>query len=634
MAHRHSLLRVIADLNEAYRAAAVSKAEMEALGEGSTGGLFRLDRAGQPIWLNGRARQVVEVEDAANPLAAWKAALHPTDRASMLAARRRLVQDRHELKGSYRLVRRDGRTAWIQSRVAPVRVDGEVVSFVRTSADVSQARVLRRSLNESRNRLQRITDGVPALLAYIDRHLVYRFVNGAYAARFGAEIAPRVGTTLMDVAGEGFASYRDYLEMVLSGQPAYFARRYDRLDRRDVWVDYTFTPEIQLKGDVAGFDVMGTDISGRKRMEERLFEATERAQVTLEAIGDAVITTDAQGLITHLNPRAAALLEQLPAQAIGRPVAEVVHLIDDHGQLSETSLTRALAQNRTVDMLKSRKLVLGDGTRLDIEDVAAPIHDSVGKVIGGVLVLRDVSVARVMADRMRRLAEYDPLTDLPNRMLFEDRAGQAVYRAQRQQGRMALLFVDLDGFKGVNDTWGHDAGDDLLRQVAARVQGMLRRSDTVSRLGGDEFVVLMPELTQRGRRPASGRKAGGLRAAAVLLERRGTGCGVQRRHRGVPTTAAPWASCCARPIRRCTRPSAPARAATRWRCRCALRPQRPALRRNRKSASPRPRAGAESSSGGRDSGRGGAGIKVSAGRDRRREPRPPAPARAPGPPRA
>ena len=210
-----------------------------------------------------------------------------------------------------------------------------------------------------------------------------------------------------------------------------------------------------------------------------------------------MLTTDTTGAITFLNQRAESLLLRPAMRARGMPIDSVVRLRDRHDQPSESSLMRAITEERTVDMLQPRQLLLADGTRLDIEDVAAPVRDREGHVVGGVLVLRDVSVARAVADRMRQLAESDTLTGLPNRMVFEERLKAALAHLKAGDS-LAVLYMDLDGFKAVNDAHGHAAGDELLRQFAERLLRRTRKADTICRLGGDEFVALLaPPISLR-----------------------------------------------------------------------------------------------------------------------------------------
>jgi diguanylate cyclase (GGDEF)-like protein len=155
----------------------------------------------------------------------------------------------------------------------------------------------------------------------------------------------------------------------------------------------------------------------------------------------------------------------------------------------------AIQQNRTVGLTANCILVRRDGYESAIEDSAAPIHDRDGQVTGAVIVFHDVSVARAMVLEMSHLAQHDVLTDLPNRMVLKDRLTQAISIAHRNHTQLAVLFLDLDGFKHINDSLGHAIGDRLLQSVTACLLACFRKSDTVSRQGGDEFVILLPEIT-------------------------------------------------------------------------------------------------------------------------------------------
>jgi diguanylate cyclase (GGDEF)-like protein len=156
----------------------------------------------------------------------------------------------------------------------------------------------------------------------------------------------------------------------------------------------------------------------------------------------------------------------------------------------------AMRENKTVGLTANCVLLRRDGVEAAIEDSAAPIHDRRGQVIGAVMVFHDVSATRALSLRMSRLAQYDSLTDLPNRILLNDRLTQAIALAHRHRQKLAVLFLDVDRFKHVNDSLGHVIGDRLLQSVARRLLGCVRRSDTVSRQGGDEFVILLSEINQ------------------------------------------------------------------------------------------------------------------------------------------
>jgi len=234
----------------------------------------------------------------------------------------------------------------------------------------------------------------------------------------------------------------------------------------------------------------------RKSIEDALFVEKERAVVTLNSIGDAVLCTDIFGNITYLNIVAEKMTGWLRAVATGKPLAEVFRIIDGGtGQTARDPMEMAVEQNATVGLTINCVLIRRDGYESAIEDSAAPIHDRSGRVTGAVIVFHDVSAARAMSIQMTHTAHHDTVTSLPNRLLLNDRITQSISMALRQSRPFAVLFLDLDHFKTVNDSLGHAGGDELLRSVSKRLLSCVRGSDTVSRQGGDEFAVLLPEIT-------------------------------------------------------------------------------------------------------------------------------------------
>jgi diguanylate cyclase (GGDEF)-like protein/PAS domain S-box-containing protein len=235
----------------------------------------------------------------------------------------------------------------------------------------------------------------------------------------------------------------------------------------------------------------------RNTMESALFEEKERAQVTLNCIGDAVACTDVAGKITFLNLVAEKMTGWSWQEAAGRPMADVLRIVDATSRRTISNpMESAVDRDRTVHLPSNSLLVRRDGREIPIEDSVAPIHDRVGNATGAVIVFRDVSAARAMAQQMIHSAEHDFLTGLPNRLLLSDRVSQAITLAGRRRGKLAVLFLDLDGFKNINDSLGHPIGDRLLQSIAERLVVCVRNSDTVSRQGGDEFVVLLSEVEQ------------------------------------------------------------------------------------------------------------------------------------------
>jgi diguanylate cyclase (GGDEF)-like protein/PAS domain S-box-containing protein len=230
----------------------------------------------------------------------------------------------------------------------------------------------------------------------------------------------------------------------------------------------------------------------------------ERARATLAAIGDGVIRTDRRGRIDYLNPAAEALTGWSAERARGRLAAEVFRLVDEltHQPLPDP-VSRCLAERRTICSPAHTLLLSADGAELSVRDSAAPIHDEAGNALGAVLVFQDVTDLRTMEREMSYLASHDALTGLLNRREFEARLLRAIAAVRHEEREHALLYLDLDEFKVINDTCGHLVGDEMLKQVTARLRASVRRGDALARLGGDEFGVLLEDCPlERGRQTA------------------------------------------------------------------------------------------------------------------------------------
>ena len=237
------------------------------------------------------------------------------------------------------------------------------------------------------------------------------------------------------------------------------------------------------------------DITKRKNAQATVWQEKERAQVTLESIGDAVITTDVRANVEYLNPVAEFLTGWTNAEAIGHPLEKVFHIVNEEtGITVESPIVRCLQEGRIVGLTNHTVLINKTGSTIAIEESVAPIRDRTEAVIGGVLVFRDVIYKRNLMKELAHQAHHDALTGLPNRLIFNECLNQALARAKRKRGMLSVMFLDLDHFKLINDTMGHNLGDLLLMEVAERIRQTLREGDTIARQGGDEFLVLLPEI--------------------------------------------------------------------------------------------------------------------------------------------
>ncbi len=361
--------------------------------------------------------------------------------------------------------------------------------IMATVNDITQQKEDERYMRIQQTAMEGAIDG----MAILDARGRYVYLNNAHVALFGysnsSELLGRTWRTLYE-AEEASRIEKDVFKL-LESDGKWEGETKGR--RRD---GTTFEQGVSLALLGGGIIVcVCRDISVQKAAEEALFREKELAQVTLKSIGDAVITTDTIGTVTYLNPVAESMTGWSTTDASGERLADVFHVIEAESRKpTRNPMTVALAQNRTVGLAMDCLLVDRSGMERAIEDSAAPIHDRAGDVVGGVLVFRDISETRAMALHMAHLAQHDPLTNLPNRTLLMDRVLQATMAARRGAHRIALLYLDLDDFKQINDSLGHEAGDRVLLEIADRLQSCVRATDTVSRQGGDEFVILLSEI--------------------------------------------------------------------------------------------------------------------------------------------
>ncbi len=257
---------------------------------------------------------------------------------------------------------------------------------------------------------------------------------------------------------------------------------------KDQWFLWNFHPV--LEGSMV--QAYGLDITWRKEAEEELFCEKERFLVTLNSIDDAVITVDIHESVTYLNPKAMELTGWKSIESIGRPLKQIVNLFntDSRGPLTNI-IPLAMTENRPYRQASSLFLAHRDGYVISVKYMVSPMRNRFDEVIGAVIALHDITDAKKMEQSLTYQATHDSLTNLINRPEFEKRLQQSIERARSDKIIHALLYMDLDNFKIINDTSGHVAGDQLLKQITKILEQKLRRGDVLARLSGDEFVAIL-----------------------------------------------------------------------------------------------------------------------------------------------
>jgi diguanylate cyclase (GGDEF)-like protein/PAS domain S-box-containing protein len=496
-------------------------------------------------WLKDRESRFIAVNEAFGLAVGWspEALVGQTD--SEIASDLTAQQYRHEdltvmRQGHRRIVEEEmvtvaGERRWMETIRTPIRDEGgEITGTVGIAVDITDRKQTEVRLREREAAVRQREATTRAILQAIPDLLLHHDSNGICVDVIPGETVKLIGEPNHLV---GCSAY-DYLPPDLANQRMHYVRLaqatgevqlYEQELERGGEVHYEevrLVPghnqdvlaivrdisdrkraeaeleryRLQLEDMVAARTAaLEREIAERKRIEQQLFQEKELAQVTLHSIGDAVIATDALGCVEYLNPVAERLTGWDAAAARGRSLATIFEVIDEATREPiDNPVAPILRHDRPQAIDSQSVLVARNGIPYSIDSSAAPIHNREGDTIGAVLVFRDVTRSRMLARQLSWQASHDALTRLTNRRHFEQVLSEVVQGTKLDRQQHTFCFLDLDRFKVVNDTCGHLAGDELLRQVSALLKTRVRATDTLARLGGDEFGILLQQcpLTQ------------------------------------------------------------------------------------------------------------------------------------------
>jgi len=390
-----------------------------------------------------------------------------------------------------KLLNREQQTLWVECACSVIANPANQEPYILViQRDITDRKLLETRLRSAEQQMRTVFEAMHDIV------LVCHMRAGEITSIDVAPTTPRAGRDVVDTLADETVKFLwdnagraagQYIQQVMATNEAAKYEYSCFVDGREL----SFLANISPMTENAVLWV-ARDISDRKQAEKALFQEKELAQVTLQSIGDAVITTDIQGNIYQFNPVAEQLTGWSTADAEGQPISEVFNIIhEETRQPAANPIYKALREGSTVGLAKNTVLVGRDRAEYGIEDSAAPIRDREGQIIGAVMVFHDVTHSRDLTRQLSWQASHDPLTRLINRRKLEQILLNALQTAKQKHHHHALCFLDLDQFKVINDTCGHAAGDDLLCQISKLFQQSIRTNDVIARLGGDEFAILL-----------------------------------------------------------------------------------------------------------------------------------------------
>jgi diguanylate cyclase (GGDEF)-like protein/PAS domain S-box-containing protein len=339
--------------------------------------------------------------------------------------------------------------------------------------------------------LQRAVDHeLSTVISVIDRDMRLLYVNSAFAKSFATTPEALIGKMLTELyPPEHVRDFLPYLRRAFAGERVTYDRRSRVVDSDGIWFTVALMPWRNEAGEVLGVFQSSMKVHELKLSAEALRIANERLSSHMDNSPLTVLELDEQLNITHCSSRVSVMLGHNAQTLVGQPLIRALG-VDDRDGAFASAFSRLQSGEETRNRVES-KLKHRDGEAVYCDWFNSALTDAHGKVISIMALVQDVSTRVEAAQQLLHFATHDPLTGLGNRRVLTERLSHALARAERTGEAVALLFIDLDGFKHVNDAFGHAAGDEVLCEVAQRLRGLTRQSDFVARIGGDEFVILL-----------------------------------------------------------------------------------------------------------------------------------------------
>ncbi len=427
----------------------------------------------------------------------WLDRAHPSDLTrSRELLKQHFAGELPNYEGEVRMRHRDGHWVWVldRGRVLTWTSDGKPEWMFGTHMDLTDRKRQEDNLRKSEQLLNR-TGAVAGVGGWELDLKTNELTWSAQTRRIHGvsdDYVPMLSEVLNFYEPEARPVIQAAAEQaMISGKGWDMELRLTQANGQRIWVRAVGNADLE---DGKPVRLMGAfqDVTAMRTLTAELAEQHELLSVTLQSIGDAVITTDASGLVTWLNPVAERMTGWLNAEAKRRPVGQVFHIVNEETRApTENPVAICLQQGEVAGVANQTVLISRNANEFGIEDSAAPIRNERGEILGVVLVFHDVTEQRRLSGEMSYRATHDALTGLVNRAEFETRLRRVLNKAHEERSVHALLFIDLDQFKLVNDACGHSVGDQLLQQVSKLLGEAVRARDTLARLGGDEFAVIL-----------------------------------------------------------------------------------------------------------------------------------------------
>ncbi|MGA7673344.1 MAG: PAS domain S-box protein [Nitrolancea sp.] len=421
----------------------------------------------------------------------WLNALHPDDRDHMLNEIVPRSRDA-SLQSEYRLRAIDGRYVWVRDEAILIADErGQPLYWQGFLLDITERKRAEDELLSLDEKYRSLVDNANDVIITYDASGQIIFANQMFMKRYGYDYQETMQLSVLDLVHPDDVGWvRDYFEQRGRGEavPGAYQLRTLTKDGSIVYIDVNTSPIVNADGRPAAIQAIIRDVSERHLAERLLAESEQRYRSLFYHNPDAVFSLDPSGRCLAANPACEEITGYTSDEILSRPWSAFI--VNEDLKPTLRHFTRSVrGEPQTFEVSIVRKS--GQRARLSVTTVPIMVGDQIVGIYG---IAKDETERRALEEELAHQAFHDSLTHLPNRMLFLDRLQQALSRTERSQSMLAVLFLDLDNFKVINDSLGHEVGDQLLMNVAERLRGSMRGGDTAARLGGDEFILLLDQI--------------------------------------------------------------------------------------------------------------------------------------------
>ncbi|MES9930263.1 MAG: EAL domain-containing protein [Candidatus Thiodiazotropha sp. 6PDIVS] len=494
----HQLQRLNADLKETVRRQTEDLAEAQRMGKM---GSWVLDLQQNSLEWSDETFRIFEIDPKQFDATYEKflETVHPDDRERVSNTYMSSLEDKEFYEIEHRLLLTDGRVKWVKE-LCETQFDrhGHPVISRGTVQDITERKASERQLTLTQYALDHISEA--AYLMTPDGH--FKYVNNAACEALGYSCEELIKKSVMDIdpsiTPEKFAEVDQKLKDMGSLR---FETKHQHRDGHAIPVEIVANP-IFFEDDVFSFAVV-RDISDIKSAQREIQQQHALLQQVIDGVSDPILMIDTNYNVQLMNraAKSAAPVDVIEAE---KPKCYAISHHRDQpclGNDHPCPLQEVMKTHKTVKVVHNHP---GQDEEVSTYELLAnPLFDEQGNITGIIESGRDITDYLSVADQLRKnqsrldhIAHHDPLTGMPNRLLFVDRLQQAIFKAKRSGTMVALLFIDLDRFKQINDSFGHPTGDLILKEAAIRLKSMIREEDTIARIGGDKFTVILNEIVQ------------------------------------------------------------------------------------------------------------------------------------------